>query len=242
MLHDFLTSNRNELIDRCREKVAKRSPHAPVADGHGVPLFLLQLVDTLYREKSTTKGTHPDPEPAPASTPIGRAAALHGAELLRSGYSVDEVVHNYGDVCQAVTELAAEVEAPVTVDEFRTLNRCLDDAIADAVTAFARGHDDAIFDQAESVRRRVFLVNEQRRLITTAIQTFTAIKSGNAGLAGANGTVLVKALVELRDLIDDPAPEIRRAPEADLHVPDRIARSPIARRRAPDQTSTGNYE
>ena len=100
------------------------------------------------------------------------------------------------------TELAAELEAPVTVDEFRTLNRCLDDAIADAVTAFARGHDDAIFDQAESVRRRVFLVNEQRRLITTAIQTFTAIKSGNAGLAGANGTVLVKALVELRDLID----------------------------------------
>jgi hypothetical protein len=43
---------------------------------------------------------------------------------------VDQVVHNYGDVCQAVTGLALEQEAPILIDEFRILNRRLDDAIA----------------------------------------------------------------------------------------------------------------
>jgi hypothetical protein len=77
-----------------------------------------------------------DAEPTPAQTSIGRAAALHGAKLLRRGFSVDQVVHDYGDVCQCVTALAVEQESVISVDEFHTLNRCLDNAIADAVAAF----------------------------------------------------------------------------------------------------------
>ena len=49
------------------------------------------------------------------------------------GYTADQVVHDYGDLCQAITDLAFERDAPFAVDEFRTLNRCLDNAIADAV-------------------------------------------------------------------------------------------------------------
>jgi hypothetical protein len=41
-----------------------------------------------------------------------------------------------GDVCQAITELAVELNAPISTDDFRTLNRCLDDAIAGAVTEY----------------------------------------------------------------------------------------------------------
>ncbi len=62
--------------------------------------------------------------------------ALHGAELLALGYSVDQVVHGYGDVCQAITALAVEREYEISTDDFRILNRCLDDAIADAVTSY----------------------------------------------------------------------------------------------------------
>ena len=138
MLHDFLTSNRKELISRCKAKVAKRSPKVSAADGSrrtAVPAAarrypLSRAIDNGphgVRDRGT-----------PAHTEIGRAAALHGTELLRNGYSVDQVVHDYGDVCQAVTELAVEQKALITVDEFRTLNRCLDNAIADAVTAYAR--------------------------------------------------------------------------------------------------------
>ena len=124
MLHEFLTTNRQLLISRCREKVAKRFEPLeakPIVD-HGVPLFLQQLVETL-REEQNTGVRHGGSEPTPAPTEIGRAAALHGAELLRQGLSVDQVVHEYGDVCQCVTALAVEQDIPISTDEFRTLLR-----------------------------------------------------------------------------------------------------------------------
>jgi hypothetical protein len=64
---------------------------------------------------------------------IGTSAVAHGASLLGLGYTVDQVVHDYGDLCQSITDLAFERDAPFSVEEFRTLNRCLDNAIADAV-------------------------------------------------------------------------------------------------------------
>jgi signal transduction histidine kinase len=42
---------------------------------------------------------------------IGAAAARHGRELLRLGMTVDQVVHDYGDLCQAIGDLAVEREA-----------------------------------------------------------------------------------------------------------------------------------
>ncbi len=191
--------------------MAKRSPPGPADDTHGAPLFLLQLVDTLCREQLKSVGSAPAEEKTPAPTAIGRAAALHGAELLRNGYSIDQVVHDYGDICQAVTELAAEHNGPVTIAEFHTLNRCLDNAIADAVTAFASGPDDAISDQAESWQKRVVPADEQRRLIHAAIQAIFAVKTGYVGLAGPTGAVLLSALGELRNVIDQASPEMRRA-------------------------------
>ena len=69
---------------------------------------------------------------------IGSTATRHGRDLLALGFTVSQVVHDYGDICQAVTELAIEQNAPITTDEFKTLNRCLDTAIAEAVTEHAR--------------------------------------------------------------------------------------------------------
>jgi hypothetical protein len=216
MLHEFLTSNRTELIARCRSKVAKRlSPtEIPLALDHGVPLFLQQLVETLRLEQREPPGATVEPEPSPAATEIGRAATVHGAELLRLGYTVDQVVHDYGDVCQAVTELAGEEHAPISTDEFRTLNRCLDNAIADAVTSFGRARQVLLDDQAETLEQRLLYYSiEHRRLVDIALQSYAVIKTGRVGATGATGTVLFQTLVELRSLTDRTLPEIRRAYE-----------------------------
>src|SRR6202021_4055904 len=151
MLHEFLTTNRQLLINRCREKAAKRfeAREGKATIDHGVPLFLQQLVETL-REEQNTDVRNSDAEPTPASTEIGRAAALHGAELLRQGFSVDQVVHDYGDVCQSVTALAVQQEILISTHEFRTLNRCLDNAIADAVASFGSARQTSIEGQAET--------------------------------------------------------------------------------------------
>src|SRR5687767_933729 len=150
MLHNFLTAHRDELIQHCREKVGKRFAPAktPSVVDHGVPLFLEQLVHTLEAEQLTTARAESEPSPSPVATEIGRSATVHGTELLRLGFTVDQVVHHYGDVCQAITELAVRKESAINTDEFRTLNRCLDEAIADAVTAFADERENAILDQA----------------------------------------------------------------------------------------------
>jgi hypothetical protein len=213
MLHEFLTSNRQLLISRCREKVAKRfePTETQATIDHGVPLFLQQLVETL-RIEQTTSDRSSDSQQAPAPTEIGRAAALHGAELLRQGFSVDQVVHDYGDVCQCVTALAVEQEVQISTDEFRTLNRCLDNAIADAVASFGSVRQTSIDRQAETLQQRLVVFSvEHRRLIDIGLQSLTAIKTGNIGISGATGTLLTLALEELRSLTDRTLPEIRLA-------------------------------
>jgi hypothetical protein len=212
MLHEFLTANRAELIKRCREKVARRFAPAvvPQVVDHGVPLFLGQLIHTLEHEQVTSDRPESEPGPSPVSTDIGRDATLHGTELLRLGYSVDQVVHHYGDVCQAVTDLAVRMKSPINTDEFRTLNRCLDEAIADAVTAFADEREKGILDQAADLHARLgVLAEEQRRLVDLSLQTFAAIQTGSLGANGATGVVLVHTLTELRPLIERTLPEIR---------------------------------
>ena len=207
MLHEFLTSNRDELIGRCRLKVRRRDspPATPAELENGVPLFLAQLVDALRDEQ-----LHLAP-PADAAAESSRIAALHGRDLLDEGYTVDQVVHGYGDLCQAVTELAQEKGAPVTVNEFHTFNRLLDNAIADAVAAYGQHKDASISAQgAQDLHQRMgTLAEKQRHLLDTALKALDALKVGNIGLMGATGTLLEDNLLKLRDLIDKSLPEIR---------------------------------
>src|SRR3954465_12893248 len=205
MLIELLKSNRDVLIQRCRANAAKRfaSNSIPPIIEHGIPLFLDQLARTLSSERLTSVRPAAHAEAQLMSSDIGRAAARHGVELLRLGYSIDQVVHHYGDVCQGLADLAVEHRVEIPPDQFRPLNRCLDEAIAGAVAAFSHNRETAISQEAEVLHHRLGLLAEkERRLITVAIQTFSAIKTGNIGVTGATGTALVNALYELRDVVD----------------------------------------
>jgi signal transduction histidine kinase len=200
MLSEFITLNREEIIRRCRAKVATRSIPTPSETeiNHGVPLFLDELVDALLRG-----GT--------SSLEIDTSAARHGHDLLLKGFTVSQVVHDYGDVCQTITELAAHTNVPISTEDFRMLNRCLDEAIAGAVTVYARESQQARLDEAtERGNERVgFLVHELRNLVNTAIVAFEVLKKGQVGLAGSTGAVLNRSLVGLRDLIGRSLDEVR---------------------------------
>ena len=217
MLHEFLTANHDDLIKRCNGKAKLRFQPSldPETIDHGVPMFLQQLEDILRFEQTTDdrRELESQPQPTPSGTEIGRAAALHGSELLRLGFTVDQVVHGYGDVCQAVTGLAVEKQVTITADEFRTLNRCLDNAIADAVSAYARsgGHADGSRKRGSLSGHLDDYSNEHRRLVDIAANAFTAMKTGNVGMAGATGALLVHALEELRLLPQRILQEIRVA-------------------------------
>jgi len=221
MMHDFLTNNRSDLIDRCRIKVARRPERAATAQQlqDGVPTFLDQLIRTLCIEQSidpmeSRKISGPS-DGTSALSEMGVSAALHGRTLLDLGFSVDQVVHDYGDLCQAITDLAYERDAPFLVDEFRTLNRCLDNAIADAVTEFSYQRDVAVASDKiiEMNERLGFFSHELRNFLGTATLAFAAAKAGNLSLSGATGTVLERSLDSLTDLVDQSLGEVRKIAE-----------------------------
>ena len=120
---------------------------------------------------------------------MARSAVQHGHDLLLQGFTVSQVVHDYGDVCQSITELAVEMNAPISTDDFRTLNRCLDDAIAGAVTEYGRERNQSTLDgeTARGSERLGFFAHELRNLINTAIIAFEVLKTGNVGVGGSTG-------------------------------------------------------
>src|SRR5688572_28383573 len=183
MLHEFLSANRAELIRRCRSRVGARSspPVTPLELEHGVPRFLEQLVDALRHEEANPESLS---KGKPALAESTRTANSDGEELFEQGYTVGEVVHGYGDVCQVITQFAIEMNAPVTLREFRTFNRLLDNAIADAVSAFILHPDTARGgDGAYALHQHLgFVAEEQRKLLDAALVALDAVKYGNVGL------------------------------------------------------------
>lgn len=222
-MHRFLYNHRDELIERCKAKVAQRPRRAATAAqlANGVPIFLDQLMRTLqaqgngevdesFRISGAAGGD------ATALSEMGLSAAAHGKQLLELGFSVDQVVHDYGDLCQAITDLAVELDAPFSVDEFRTLNRCLDNAIADAVTEFGIWRDASVALQqtAGENERLGVLVHELRKYLQTATLAFMALESGKVPIGGATGAVLKRSLTSLAALLSLSLSQVKGTAEA----------------------------
>ncbi len=108
-------------------------------------------------------------------------------------------MHDYGNICQAITALAVELDAPITGAEFRTLNLCLDIAIAEAVTEFARQREDTI--AKHGIEKLGFLAHELRNALNIAALAFDALRSGSVGISGSTGSLLGKSLDAMRDLV-----------------------------------------
>jgi len=216
MMYRFLNKNRDELIARCRFRVAQRSVTRALAPEleHGISHFLTQLIRTLEAEASGSAGSlgvSGRSGGVPELSEIGATAARHGRELLVGDFTIDQVVHDYGDLCQSISELAMESAQEFQVAEFQTLNRCLDNAIAHAVSEYAYQRDAAAVDrsnQAFNLRLGVF-AHELRNALATGMLALSVIRTGNLGLGGATGTLLDRSLVRMRNLIDRSLGDVR---------------------------------
>lgn len=175
---------------------------------HGVPRFLDQLINTLQVEQTSeplrSRKISGPSGGGPGASEIAVTAALHGRELSERGFTVDQVVHDYGDLCQAITDLANERSVQIDNDEFRTLNRCLDNGIADAVTEYVFQRDSVLENKnVKALNEQLgFLAHELRNLVHTATLAVVAIKAGNVGTNGATGALLDRSLIGMRNLID----------------------------------------
>jgi signal transduction histidine kinase len=214
MLHEFITLHRDAIVSSCRAKVAARviPPGTAAGIDHGVPVFIGQLAEALRFGLTT-------------DLEIERVAARHGHDLLYQGFTVSQVVHDYGDVCQTSTEMAVDMRVPITAEDFRTLNACLDNAIAGAVTEYGRQRHQSTLDGETSRgnERLGFLAHELRNLVNTAVVAFDVLKTGNVGIGGSTGLVLHRSLIGLRTLIGRSLEEVRLTQDLQTLIPFDVA-------------------
>ncbi|MEO8703035.1 MAG: hypothetical protein ABI867_23520 [Kofleriaceae bacterium] len=190
MLDTFVMTERSEIISRAKARVIARTGPQPQGSD-GIPAFLDQLVNALRLADSTSKPDHAE---------IRASAKKHGDELLRLGLTIEEVVHEYGDVCQTITELVIERAAVISTAEFRVMNLCLDDAIASAVTEFSGHRERTTKDPGTEPLGKV--AHDLRNLMSTARTAFEIIKRGQVAPGGSTGVVLDQSLLALSELIE----------------------------------------
>jgi signal transduction histidine kinase len=190
VLSEFLTKHRAEIIDRYNAIAAARHTQPNDAPG-GTAVFLDQLLDILQSGQTDTAAIIP-------------TAANCGAELLLRGLSIGDVVYSYGDLCQTITTLAIERGAQIPTEDFLLLNRCLDTAIASAVTEYGRRRDleVAVDAQERAADDMGILLYEAGNCVWSATLAFDALKTGSVGVFGNTGAVVARSLASLRKLIE----------------------------------------
>ncbi len=200
MLRDFIASNREEILARARLRVTGRSSPAAsdVELTRGLPVFLDQLSEALLKVSSSEEADH---------TAMKESAGDHGDVLFDQGLTAEQVVHDYGDLCQVITGLAVEQKTAIPAQDFQTFNLCLDDAIAGAVTSYSARREHTI--AAEDTERLGVLAHEMRNVLNAALLSFASIRKGTVAPGGSTGAMLERNLLNLQTLIDRSMAEVR---------------------------------
>ena len=129
MLYEFLLKHEKEVLAVSENKTQELFGVRPNSDQlkKGLPIFFKQLLaalklvvnnlklDSVEDKPAMSKAAEQNDEPGivkasthPEEAEVASEAGIHGAELLRLGYTLSHVVHTYGSMCQAITEVAAK--------------------------------------------------------------------------------------------------------------------------------------
>lgn len=205
MLYKFLITHREKILALTKKKVTHISESRPTSEESekGLPEFYNHLIHAMKRE---SKGLPKSSESSPERKHGKNSTASHGKELSRLGYTVSQVVHGYGVLCQAITEFAGTTHTSISAGEFSVLNLSLDTAIADAVTGFTKH---VSIEGVDSTKRIGFLLHELRNALAAAIVAHSMVKKGVVGTGGSTNALLEKNLNHARDLVDRSFSEIR---------------------------------
>ncbi len=206
MLYKFLERYRIEILALAEEKISQLA--GPLLSSEelrqGLPIFFELLIDFLRNPIDSTEKK------------MIVSAAQHGKELLRLNYTLSHVVHSYGAMCQAITELAQRKKSIISAQEFNDLNLCLDVAIASAVTEF-QFHSVHASEERE-VQHLGFLAHELRNALSSATVAQDMIRQGLVGMGGSTAKVLEENLTRMRIIIDRSLSEIRMRTEPEILV------------------------
>lgn len=207
MLHEFLLAERDGILALCSKKIMGLADSRSSSDEleRGLSVFYDELIEVLRADTDESRE-------AASNNDIERvhraSAERRGKESLKLGYSISQVVHGYGALCQAITQYVEENSSQsVFAREFNRLNFCLDIAIAEAVTEFNRGQRQNA--ERDEVQRLGFLAHELRNALSNAVMAYQIIKTGKVGAGGNTARILENAHTRMREIIDRSLVEVR---------------------------------
>jgi signal transduction histidine kinase len=208
MLHSFIAEHQSEINDRVARRLRMRDARNPGdAPPREVTAFLGQLSNSLRHRR----------EPLAESTEIGATAMRHGANLMRAGKPATEAVQAYGDVCQAVTQLATEQSIEISAADFGVFNSCLDHAIGNAVGEHARITEES--RAADEVQRLGHAAHELRDHLQTARLAFETLRRSLRLADDVSGMMLGRSLMNLTAVVDRTLADVRLAAGVERREP-----------------------
>ncbi|MDO9181260.1 MAG: HAMP domain-containing sensor histidine kinase [Bacteriovorax sp.] len=231
MLYEFLLKNKDEILDLAEKKTLKLTGTRPTSEQlkKGQSIFFEHLLAVLLSESepksrdtkhlintsAKLEAASQNDEPAlalaegrPLEVQLAISAGSHGSEFMRLGYSLSHVVHAYGSICESTTELASAKNFSITSREFHNFNRCLDIAIAGAVTKYEQ--DNSYQKSVQEIEKLGFLAHELRNALTSVNISLQMIKRGTVGFAGSTGKILDRGLIRIEELITQSLSEVKQ--------------------------------
>lgn len=174
-LHELINLNRDEIIRRCGATAAPQATENWM--DQGVAAILDQLMVELRDGLSGTEALN--------------ESVMPGGDVLQPQKStVPHASQPYGGVGSSIADLALELNIPLGAGDFLMLDRCLDAAIAHAVT-------EHVSTQKIASGRAA---NKLRDLTDTAIAAFEALQTGTIGVIGRTGTLVRNSLIDIKAL------------------------------------------
>jgi hypothetical protein len=125
MLHEFLTTHRDAILASALAKLSHRCwpPVTNTEVERGIPLLFAQLCDTMRGERRSA---------ARSPEAIGGLEVHYANALRQLDLTLEQVVHDYGEICEAIIKVAAAQHITIVGDDLEILRRCLDSATAEA--------------------------------------------------------------------------------------------------------------
>jgi signal transduction histidine kinase len=195
-LVDVLTTMRAEVMARWQASVAGIiAPEAMrrVELLDHLPTFVDEIASAL-REDAGLSPEGPLPEESPA-------AAEHGEQRLRLGFSLDAVVREYGALRDAIVATARDAGAEPTFRELNVLSDAIISGIAHAVTEYTQQRDAELLRLANE--HFAFVAHELRNPISSATIAFQLLKQqGALPTEGRSVRALERGLKQTSELVE----------------------------------------
>jgi hypothetical protein len=173
-LADLISTHRHELLQRCALTAQTLSPGLDASHTRGIGAFLDQLIEALHQK---------------ASRPDNRIRCVaHDGDFFSEGATLTDVVRDYENVCQAVSELAVEHGVAIAAADHQTTVRCLDDTVSAALASYAARLRKANRGRAENILP----------LVDGVIAAFDVLQGGRISIGGSTGDLVRLSLQCIR--------------------------------------------